>query len=65
MPLCAVDHDGNRYTTAVVASEKDWFYGGYGTKILTPSCVRDLKAAGKLPLIEVNPYTGEPLRSEP
>jgi hypothetical protein len=59
MPLCAVDREGNRYTTAVAASDGDWWLGAH---ILMPYDHDRLRKAGKLPLIEVNPYTGEPVK---
>ena len=52
-PCCAVDRNGQKYTTAVAGVRGDWWYGE--AIILLPDVIARLKRDGLLPLTEVTP----------
>jgi hypothetical protein len=58
LPLCFVDRDGNRYTTAVAASNKDWWLGA--VIIMNADHAERLRNE-RGPFTEVDPLTGERL----
>lgn len=57
MPRCFVDRRGKKYSFAVRAVNSDWWIGA--TILMNHEQVE--KGDGGVPLIEVDPETGEPL----
>jgi hypothetical protein len=56
MPLCFVDCEGNRFTTARTSEKGDWWVDA---RILDFRDFERMYREGQLPVLEVNPYTGE------
>ena len=56
MSLCFVDREANKYTTAVAASDGEWWLGA---RIPMLRDFKRMRKERRLPLIEVNPHTGE------